>query len=251
MITPNKLLGDGRATRRSSKAFDGRLDKYCRHADRCRHMAFLDFIRGSRNPVPEDAPGYLQANVPTSFTEPEDTGVVNGPDFRTDLHLSTLGEFRDEYNRYIARFQALDGKAQATAGIAGIFLASIFAIARISSKSESLFEIAPLFVALAVFLTVIAISIMAMRIKTTVRAPGGSFVRCLLIQLEENIADENELFKARFQFYGEQASKWDSAVESIREASKQKAKYIANAQLLLLLGVVAVALVTATSVFDG
>lgn len=159
-------------------------------------------------------------------------------DLRKTLRDQLLGDLRTEYANVLETWKLLEGKAQTTMTVAGIFLAAVFAFARdltnITPRQQVLIGTA---VGLLVF--AVCLGLMVLRIKTVRTPPLGTFTSSRVTDvLAKNDSELPQYFRA---FLAEQVSEWTNAIVVARRTNDDKATWLWRSQLCLVVGIIATA----------
>jgi hypothetical protein len=157
--------------------------------------------------------------------------------------------FLDEYNDLNETWRHLDAKAQATATIAGIFIAGVFAFLTRQGVPVAALQRAILFAGIVFLAVSTLLALLAMRIREISRPPIGSVLSDLVSDL---FAEGNlETLADRIpRFLGDQSSLWTFTNEEAYRQNSCKARLIFWAQLMLVLSIGAVSLFTILTVLD-
>ena len=112
-------------------------------------------------------------------------------DVNTELLIAALDAFKQEYDRLAKTWEQLDLKAQGTVAIAGIFLGGIFAFITNLRPSETTSKVALILAIVSLVLSVL-FSLLALRVREVLDAPGGSDIQQFVRDLR-NCSRKNSL----------------------------------------------------------
>lgn len=151
---------------------------------------------------------------------------------------SYLSAVKDQFAERNRNFAQLDQKAQATAGMAGIFLAVLFA----SMKSDTL---AQLKLTLGVFgriglavsgiglVTAVLLCLLGLRIRNVIDVDESSSLLQLFADMEAITPDERSFPGVHSSFLAELSRHYLFGVSVLTVANDRKAKVIFGAQIIL------------------
>lgn len=166
------------------------------------------------------------------------------------MYKQVLGACEAEHSQLTGISQILDSKAQATAAIAGVFIAAVFAFVQdISGRIPSLY-IAFLAPSLGLLLLSIFFAVLGMWLQRTIGRPTAEFVRQLILDLWKT--DGPDAIGARAGgFYGDQVQEWLPALQRLRIIVRRKSRFVAASQLFLLLALGLVSILTIVYLAKG
>lgn len=159
-----------------------------------------------------------------------------------------LESYRREFDQLTSTFRDLDGKAQGTAAIAGVFLAACVGFSgKLEDFNFSLFR-GVLAIAVVSLVAVVAFSLRTLAIRDVTSAPSGESVQNILTQLRGIESDAD--FETRLGFlYGDITSLWKACVRDRREANAAKASHVWSAQRSLVASALLVAILILAVIF--
>ncbi len=187
--------------------------------------------------------GLIAALVPLKLSGPTEAPEDSSDEKLIELEKMVLTSFKEEHSRVETRYRALDTKAQATAGIAGIFLAAIFAFIRSVNTAMPFWEFALVVASLISLVLSISTAVLAMRIYRVTAPPQGIFVRHVVDQRVKRDWPEGADLPL-LGLFNAQSSKWAMTIESLEEAVAHKALKVRISQWLLVLATGSVAAAT-------
>ena len=157
---------------------------------------------------------------------------------------STLGAYREEYRELSESSRHLEGKAQGTAAISGIFIAAVFAFVQaISSITQPVWTQALLVTALVFLVIGVLLAVLALRVREVAAPPLGKDLETLVTDFLE-IEDEGERQNRLPNLIRDQIGIWREVNEQVHEVNKNKAAMVLWSQALLVLSVGAVSILT-------
>ena len=168
---------------------------------------------------------------------------------RDQLLAGALQSYRDEYKELSDTWRHVEGKAQGTITVAGIFLAAAFAFVRdLTGAGTGLLEKSILAVAVGLLTATVILAVLSLRVREVVAPPLGENLDELITDLS-SVRDAEEIAERLPRFVGDQLSMWRSANEEVDRLTKSKAGLVALAQKLLLVAIGLVALLTSITIF--
>jgi hypothetical protein len=154
-----------------------------------------------------------------------------------ELRRAVAAAYEREHEALLAAFRDLDGKAQATITVAGIFLAAALAFVEDAPSATAPTVLVRALLGSTLFLLVASISaaLLALQLRKIVRSPSavqiGRFVSDLVA------AGSDEARKRMGDFYGQVSRLWGASIESLETANARKSRCLVVAQLLLFLAI--------------
>lgn len=168
---------------------------------------------------------------------------------RDQLLAGALQSYRDEYKELSDTWRHVEGKAQGTITVAGIFLAAAFAFVRdLTGAGTGLVEKSILAVAVGMLTVTVILAVLSLRVRELVAPPLGENLDDLITDLS-GVSDAEEIAERLPRFVGDQLSLWKTANEAVDRVNKDKASLVALAQRLLLLAIGLVAALTGITIF--
>jgi len=161
-----------------------------------------------------------------------DEGLEPAKELRKELAAA----FEREHEALLGAFRDLDGKAQATITVAGIFLAAALAFVEEAPATDPSLLVRALLGSTLFFLVAsISAALLALQLRKIVRSPSavqiGQFVSDLLA------AGTDEARKRMGDFYGQIARLWNVSIQSLESANARKSRFLFTAQLMLFLAI--------------
>jgi hypothetical protein len=155
------------------------------------------------------------------------------------LKKAALEAYLHEYKELTETWRGLEGKAQGSITVAGIFIAASFAYVREISTMRP-YEKWLLGIAIALLVISVIFSIIVLKLRKVPPPPLGGFVSYYVRSLIE--VNKNEDFQEATQiFFNKHTTKWQSVIEQMYKTNETKAKYLWLAQLILMIAIVIVA----------
>lgn len=157
---------------------------------------------------------------------------------RLDLLDRTLRYCDDDYDLANATYAAIDSKAQASFGVAGIFVAGAVALLNgvADASNVSAWIVGGVVACYVLLVGAIVCSLVALKVRETetpIRSPD--VVRMTMDVLA--LPDEALTAETRAGWYQEQVHTWSTAIEDVEKTNKIKARWLRLAQLSLMLAV--------------
>ena len=148
----------------------------------------------------------------------------------------SLDSFREEYSELSETWRQLDGKAQATASMAGIFVGGLFAVLKLNPPALSGAERVLLTLAVAALAGAVVLSLLALFIRQVPAAPRGDTLHALVRDLL-GLDDQDERHARVTKLLQDMIRMWSEANEQIHETNLWKARRLQWAQGVLLCGI--------------
>ncbi len=166
-----------------------------------------------------------------------------------EILREAIMSFQEEYKDLYDTWKCLDSKAQATATIAGIFLAAAFALAREIPVTFVAYQTVLLATSIALLVITVCLSLIGLQIRRIYAPPIGEnsqkLIRDLLPSLSESERD------ARLSaFLGDRYRLWEQANVDFKCKSSGKARWVASAQGFLLAAIAVATTVTLSAVIN-
>lgn len=167
---------------------------------------------------------------------------------RNSLLAEALQSYRDEYKELSDTWRHIEGKAQGTVGIAGIFLAAVFAFARgLAGADPPLLFRVTLIAALVLLATCIVLAVLTLLVTEVPAPPLGETMDEMVGELS-GVTDDAELAQRMPRFVSDQAELWQDTNESTDGENKKKAERLKWAQGLLVAAILLVAGLTIATI---
>jgi len=170
-----------------------------------------------------------------------DTHLTSTSPASAQLHMPTerelrevvLGAYQAEAKSLVDSWGILEGKAQASASITGVFIAGALAFAHdLSTQRGNVFN--TLFVIAILLLVVSAIcAVWALSIRSIVAPPSGGDVEELVTDLLR-VSTAGDTDERYVNYLQDLARRWQRSLTSYRTANQTKAEWIARAHGLLI-----------------
>jgi hypothetical protein len=157
-------------------------------------------------------------------------------EIRNSLREKVIESFFDEYKELAATGRDLDGKAQGTVTIAGIFIAAIFAYLRDLGTTTSDQEKVFLTIAVVCLIVSVVLSILALRIRKVAFLPLGEFTATFLRDLH-SVDDEAEVVERSSRFFDDQVAAWGDVKKDGIASNKLKGAFLWSAQVFVVMAV--------------
>lgn len=157
---------------------------------------------------------------------------------RRDLLDQALLYSSKDYDFVNTTFGALDAKAQATFGLAGVFVAGAVALLRTFRSPDDLSVFSQVLIALTYVLLVGAVLclVVSLRVRHTDAPLAGSEVSRMTLDFID-LADDEITDEMRTNWYREQLRVWGDATRSVESANRDKARWLTAAQIILLVAI--------------
>ena len=172
------------------------------------------------------------------------------PETSTDLLRLALEAHREEYRDLSDTWRNLDGKAQGSGAIAGIFLAAVFAWARQAPAGTGTLERVLLCASIVLLVASVVAAVLALQVRTVSAPPlgdeTGDMIRDLL--RPENAHELPDRVPLLFQ---DQIRAWRDTNRDMAEKNQDKAGRVWGSQVALLAAAVVVAALTVMAVLGG
>lgn len=160
-----------------------------------------------------------------------------------------LSSFQEEYKDLTDTWKVIDGKAQATGTIAGVFLAAAFAFARDVPAGFGQGQRALLCVGIGMLVLTVCLALAGLQIRRVSAPPIGENLKQLVQDLLPNLT-EIERDARLTAFIGDQIMLWEQCNQNVREKTTGKARWVTLSQYCLLAAIVVVTAVTLAAVMD-
>ncbi len=158
---------------------------------------------------------------------------------------------KQEYLDYSDTWKLLDGKAQATATIAGIFVAAIFAFVRNLSMNLSGVEIALLCFGVISLCLSIGFAVRAMVIRDVMLPPTGKHILSESKEMLNSVSSERELEERYVRMLFDTTDSWTDSTEDLAGKVQEKGAVVAYAQWGLLFSIIFFAVLICVTVINA
>lgn len=167
------------------------------------------------------------------------------------LCSTALEAYQNEYDGLLASWRNIEGKAQSTASVSGVFIAATFAFAREISSQTNLqnLDLLKKLVLLSIICLVISVisALLVMWVRSLPAPPGGWVIE----EMVNDILNSHDSVKARFPaFLQDQLRMWRNTNKYLRKANTTKASLLKSSQIFLLVAILSAALSTALRIFE-
>ncbi len=168
---------------------------------------------------------------------------------RADLLQSAVLSLREEAAALNENWRSLDGKAQGTGAIAGIFLAAGFAWAREIPATFGPLQRTLLAMACAVLIVAVTMALLALRVRNLSSPPQGKALSKMIDDLLPRLNPYNSHLRLEALLH-DQIVGWTNSNEQTRQKSIEKASWVRRAQWSLIAASALVAIVTVMQVIN-
>lgn len=167
-------------------------------------------------------------------------GMKPADEIRTLLREQLLTAFIDEYRDANDNWAVIDGKAQSTVTISGVFLAAAFAYAR-EIGTASMTERRLLACSVILLIAAVGVSLLALRLRRVSLPPFGTIVEQRVSDLLSNDNLNEDLLH---HFLNERIGQWRLTVQTIYVKNDVRGFHAWCGQMLLGLALAPVAVFT-------
>jgi hypothetical protein len=171
-----------------------------------------------------------------------DPDVAN---LRKDLLDQALLYSSKDYDFANSTYAALDSKAQATFGLAGVFVAGTVALLTTIGGPDqgSSFSQAMIVLTYVLLVAAIVFAVISLRVRETDAPLRAGAVSKMTLEFID-VPDEELTQEMRTNWYREQLRVWERAADSVDAANKVKAMWLTAAQVMLLIAIVCAGVAT-------
>ena len=159
-----------------------------------------------------------------------------------DLYRYCLEESKKDWNNASQKFRDIDQKAQATATLAGVFIAAVFAVLQNTTVRSNSITLNMLIASIILFASSILSSLFAMKVRAFKAAPTGVYLAKLLKDISAAVLNGRSFTELEIGFYSEQIHKWHESTEELLRINYKKAKSAELAQWFLFIAILIIAL---------
>jgi hypothetical protein len=168
--------------------------------------------------------------------------VSTTAEIRKQLDDQLLEAFSAEYDFAVETWKMLEGKAQASVTISGIFFAAAFAYARESGAPTPLPR-ALLIVTVIALLFSVGSAVLSLALAQVSTPPLGRFNESIVFDLRR--LPEGELSDEHIErFVAERIRQWREAIRTVDESNQRKAAHVRRSHLFLAIAMISAACVT-------
>lgn len=236
MVRPGgKNYGDG--ARQQNRKFASQCGGVATSDDQSRLPS--DVRNEKMNEVKEPAPGgghpLLIEIRDMSEEQPDD---LDKRQLRIDLLERTLNYCTEDYALVDATYAGLDSKAQATFGIAGLFVAGAVTLIGTLSAAKDPAWVAILLPGLTYALLVVSIlcSVLALRAREVSTPLDSESVATMTYDIID--LDDRELnLEIYANWFRDQIAEWQRVTREIHAVNARRARWLVGAQLTLLIAI--------------
>lgn len=157
---------------------------------------------------------------------------------RESLLKTVVESYREEYKEIIDNWHRLEGKAQGSVAISGIFIAGVFAYLRDNIALMPCYQKILLGAGIICLLISVSFSILALRIRQLPAPPMGEYLDRLVCDLLE--VTDSSLLERLPLFVQDQITGWRNVRKGLVDANLRKAKNIWIGQILLVISILIV-----------
>ncbi len=151
--------------------------------------------------------------------------------------------FQEEYKDLYDTWKSVDSKAQATATIAGIFLAAAFALARDIPATFFMYQRVLLAVSIGLLVITVCLCLIGLQIRRIYAPPIGENSKKLIEDLLPNLT-ENEKSARLSAFLDDRYSLWEQVNSDFKAKFVGKTRWVVSAQGCLFAAIVVATTVT-------
>lgn len=173
--------------------------------------------------------------------------MLNAVTTRKQLLEFALTRASHEHAELSETWKALDTKAQATATIAGIFVAAAFVFVRNTNLQLAGYETLLLTLAVLFLVGSIALSVLAMEVRSVSMPLTGDEARKMVGEILQTA--ESEHTERLTNLFADTVTGWASVNDELRGAIECKGSRVLWAQGSLLLAAITMALLTAIAIY--
>jgi ABC-type multidrug transport system fused ATPase/permease subunit len=165
---------------------------------------------------------------------------------RESLLKTVLELYREEYKVIGENLHNLEGKAQGSVAIAGIFIAGAFAYLQ---KNITLLHYQKIILCIGIIFLLICVgfSILALRIRKLPAAPMGQYLDKLVSDLLRG--NDPELLQRLPLIVNDQITSWREVRIGLVAANHRKGRYVWNGQIFLVMAIAFVGILTLFRIF--
>lgn len=164
--------------------------------------------------------------------------------FRTERWTVALRTYQEEFRDLLDAWGKLDGKAQGTVTIAGVFLAAVFAAARGDAIPTSHGDRALLGLSILLLVAAVICAGLALRVQAAASGPSGQEIERAAADLDAATSEASDVDAMRIRFLRTQIKCWRESTILFRALNIRKSWYVRGAQLLLFGGIAGALIVT-------
>jgi len=169
---------------------------------------------------------------------------------RESLLKTVLESYPEEYKEFVNNWHSLEGKAQGSVAIAGIFIAGAFAYLRENIALMNCYQKTLLGCGIVCLLITVAYSIMALRIRKLPAPPMGEYLDKIVCDLLR--VKDSELLERIPLFVQDQIIGWRIVRKGLSDSNLRKAKNIWIGQILLVGAILIIGILAlSTLIFNG
>ena len=165
------------------------------------------------------------------------------------VRLDAIQSFSDEYKDLYDTWKSLDGKAQASATIAGIFLAAAFAIAKDIPAAFLPFQRILLAISIGLLVVTVCFCLVGLLVRRIYAPPIGENTKGLVEDLLPSLSPSKKGARLS-RFIKDRFDLWDVANSDLKQKCSRKAIWVSIAQGTLLAAIAAATAVTIIAVVN-
>lgn len=159
-------------------------------------------------------------------------------DIRLRLAREVLDAAAKDFERTLDTWKGLEGKAQATVAVAGIFIGGTFAIVRDMGGAATLHRVLAGAV-VALLVAAVLSAVMALRIRFVTGPPSAANLQAVLADLFA--LTDAQMAQRELAYVQDRIRLWRAGIDEHDRANQAKARWIGRAQVCLLLAILAAA----------
>jgi hypothetical protein len=157
--------------------------------------------------------------------------------------LEVLAVYQADYDDAAQHGRNIEGKAQASITLAGIFLAAGFALVRELDPATEWWVRGLLLLSAVALMLAVVFAVLALKVRSVTAPPSGADLEKLVDDVFR-APDADTLSEDSRNLVYERIRSWKHCVERRKAVNADKARHLLQAQLALLAAVVLVALLT-------
>ena len=147
-----------------------------------------------------------------------------------DFYKYCLEESKRDWNNASQKFRDIDQKAQATATLAGVFIAAVFAVLQNTAARSNSIALYMLITSVVLLAISILSELFAMKIRNFKAVPNSLYIAKLLKDMSIAVSNGREYEALEVGFYTEQIHIWREGIEALLLVNYRKAKFAEAAQ---------------------
>lgn len=169
-------------------------------------------------------------------------------DLKRQLFTEVEKDYRDEYRELLDTWKQLEGKAQASVGIAGLFLGGILGLASSFTPRTPCYERVLIAIVALALTAAVVLAVFALLIRLIPGAPLGSTMGQQAIDIIA-IVTESEVQERKDAFLQSRLNLWRGTVVALQTHNERKAMLVAAGQSLTIVAVVSAGILSMLLIF--